>query len=160
VAILVGPTSMDNDLARLRLWDDELLAVVPAGHRLALRSEVSPKDLDEVGFAWCEAGDEKAHAFFRLDDYRGGSPVADKLFETPQALLLGVRAGEGVICLPSSFIGQFGFADLALVQLRPSPVVHVDVACRRDTASDLIDSYMRNVRTLAAGAVSPVQDTA
>jgi DNA-binding transcriptional LysR family regulator len=148
VAILVGPTSHDPELRRVRLWDERLFALLPSSHLAAGRKEITLPELDQVGFAWCRAGDEKAHGFWRLDHIRGGPPQRAKQFETPQELFLGIRSGQGVCCIPESFSEQFGLVGLAKVPVAGVPMVAVDVARRKDRGSVTVDAFMGVVSQL------------
>lgn len=150
LAVLIGPTAADHRLDRTRLWDEERVAVLPETLALPDPSSVTVAELDAVGWLWCRTGDECAHAYWRLDDLRGGPPRAARLVDDPQELFLAIRAGAGVCTTPAGFREQFGFGGLQLVPVAGSPPVAVDAACHATDERPLVRSFLATMQQLAA----------
>ncbi len=137
IAILVGPNSIDSNLHRRRLWDEPVAAVISSRHPLAGQPSIDIGALDEVGFIWCRDGDEVAHAYWRLDHVRGKPPHHTRMCESPQELLLSVRRGRGVCCVPVGFRDLYGFADLTLLPIDGAPRAAIDIAWPLDAPLDI-----------------------
>jgi DNA-binding transcriptional LysR family regulator len=151
VAILVGPTQLDDRLQRTTLWRDPIYAVVPSRHPAAKSETLTVEDLDEIGFVWCREGDGVAHSFWRLDHLRGGSPERSFLCDSPQELFLAIRSDRGICCIPRGFVDLFGFSELTLVPVPEAGQVGVDISHRRNRGSGLVNRFVEAVIEVSGG---------
>lgn len=150
VAVLLGPTAADDQLERAPLWEEQRMAVLPETMALPDPGAVSVAELDTMGWLWCRSGDERAHAFWRLDDLRGAPPRLSRLVDDPQELFLAVRAGAGVCTTPAGFREQFGFTGLQLVPVADAASVSVDAACLATEERPVVRRFLAVMKQLAA----------
>lgn len=133
VAVVPGPSDIDERLRRLPLWEEPRVAILPNDSPLARRGHVELADLDAVGWARFPDPDLVAHPWWRLDHLRGGPPAErGRVHETPHELMLAIRNGHGTCTTLASFRDQFSFEGLTLVPLEGVPLVPVDLAHRLD----------------------------
>jgi DNA-binding transcriptional LysR family regulator len=100
---VIGSTPSDSNLVAARLWKDELLVVVPAGHRLAESPEISPADFREEPFILREPGSGTLKTI-REHFQRAGLPKIETLRAGPRlgsstAVKEAIKAGAGISIL-------------------------------------------------------------
>lgn len=140
MAIVPGPSDIDDQLHRLPLWQETRVAILPTSSPLADRPNVTLADLDALGWVRFPEVDPIAHPYWRLDHVRGGAPVErGRVHHTPHELMLAIRAGVGTCTTLESFRDQFSFEGLALVPIADVPPVNVDLAHRLDHHPEGLD---------------------
>jgi len=102
---VVGTKKSHKNLMRHKLWEDELIIAVPAGHRWSKKKKISIKNLSTEPFILREAGSGTLKI---MTDYfrQHGSNAIDSLqvvarLGTSTAVKEGIKAGLGVSILSS-----------------------------------------------------------
>jgi LysR family transcriptional regulator, regulator for metE and metH len=91
-----------------RLFADELLAVLPAGHALARRTHVTAEDLADEHILTYDAPRDQLDMFTRVMWPAGVEPRRVSRVPLTEALLDLVRGGFGVTALPSWMLRRAG----------------------------------------------------
>jgi DNA-binding transcriptional LysR family regulator len=140
VALAIVPGTPDPQFADAALWEDEVLAVLPAGHPLAAHARIAPAALAGEPFlvsrhqhGW------DMHRFLADRVLGGGGAVSSVLLDLgPKRLLAAVGRGEGVALIGRSHAGLAG-ADVALRPLAaPGARFAVHAQWRRDDGDPLL----------------------
>jgi DNA-binding transcriptional LysR family regulator len=136
------------DLAHLPLRDERMVAVFRAGHRLAQRSRVVPKDLANerlIGFDANLRISREIRSYLRR---HGVQPTVESSFDNIDSIKAAVAETDGVGLLPQRTVrievarGLLGTAELDPALVRPLGVVH-----RRDRSlSPLVDAFVNYMR--------------
>lgn len=136
LAILLGPTEIDDELISTVIGEEARVAVVSRHHRLATRSSVSLADLDEVGWLNLKIEDGVWRSFWTADEQRGGPPPRSKRsrVNSPQEVAIALRKGEGSITSLREVAQQFSVGHDALVPLEAVPPIPIRLAHRADRA--------------------------
>ena len=132
VAILAGPTAMDDDFDRIRIGMERRVALV-ATHLAPPRDEgMTLGDLDAIGWVRIVTRDPVWKRYWRLDEVRGGPPPErGARLRSPHSLILAIRRGEGTCTTVAALKDQFSFEGLKLVPLVDVPPIPIDLAYRR-----------------------------
>ncbi|MDB4976598.1 MAG: transcriptional regulator, LysR family [Myxococcaceae bacterium] len=133
-ALVVGPPPTDPALKRTRCGEQELLAVVPAGHALAKRKRIAVDALAQEPFVLVPAGTFFAIAIEDVCRRAGFSPLVRARIASISGLCALVRAGVAVTILPEGSIPA-GDGELAQVRFeKPQPRRAVHLIWRADVA--------------------------
>jgi DNA-binding transcriptional LysR family regulator len=105
---VIGSKSQHPNMISQKLWEDELVLVVPAGHRWARRKTVSLPELRRTPFIFREEGSGtlkilKAYLFKAGEDGTSGFQVAAR-FGSSTAVKEGVKSGLGLSILSARAI--------------------------------------------------------
>jgi DNA-binding transcriptional LysR family regulator len=153
VAFLYLPLD-EPDLAITPLLSESRIVVLPAGHRLARREQLSPADLDGEVFVkqpppvpddWCD--------FWMLVDELGHRPpVSPHMGANLEEWLHLIGRGEGIDTAPAIISRYFSFPEVAFVPLvNAAPAVLV-LARRRDDQDRLVEDFVTLAVEIAATA--------
>ncbi|NNE97179.1 MAG: LysR family transcriptional regulator, partial [Acidimicrobiales bacterium] len=74
LAILIGPTEIDDELNSVVVGEEPRIAVVSRHHDLGTRSSVTLGDLDKAGWLNVRIEDRVWRSFWTADEQRGGPP--------------------------------------------------------------------------------------
>jgi LysR family transcriptional regulator, benzoate and cis,cis-muconate-responsive activator of ben and cat genes len=158
VAFLYLPLD-EPDLLVTPLLSEARIVVLPAGHRLAKRKQLSPADLDGEVFVkqpppvpdeWCD--------FWMLVDELGHRPpVSPHMGANLEEWLHLIGRGEGIDTAPAIISRYFSFPEVAFVPLVEAAPAVLVLASRRDDPDPLVDDFVELAREIAATAV--VSDT-
>ena len=131
-ALVVGPQPSDPLLKRTRCGEQELIAVVPAGHALAKRKHIPIDALKNEPFVLVPAGTFFAVAIEEVCRRAGFVPTVRARIASISGLCALVRAGVAVTILPE---GSVPAGDTELAQVRfekPQPRRAVHLIWRAD----------------------------
>lgn len=104
----------------LELYRDEMVAVLPAGHRLARRPHLDAEDLIDEPYVTDGTTPEKGREFERLFEPSGVRPRRVLRAGHTEAVIALVRAGFGLTILTRRTAAPYlAGADLAAVRLTP-----------------------------------------
>jgi DNA-binding transcriptional LysR family regulator len=149
-ALVVGPAPAEPYLKRMRCGEQELVAVVRAGHRLASQREVSLSALAQESFVLVPAGTFAAVAIEELCRRAGFTPRVRARLASISGLCSLVRAGVGITILPQ---GSVSAGERELVEVpfvRPQPRRHVHLIWRADVQpSPALSAWVSAGRALA-----------
>jgi DNA-binding transcriptional LysR family regulator len=144
--------------------DEPRVLVLPRGHRLAGREQVSVQEVMDERFLGIDPRvDQRWAGFWTLDDHRGGPPAqvtADQA-ENAQDLLVMIAAGRGVMALPACHgaVIKAVLPNIAVVPIADAaPGILALVwleACANDCVRPLV-TIARELRESAAAAEIPV----
>lgn len=134
-----------------RLFDEELVVVVPPGHRLAARSPVELRELRDERFVLLSRGSGLSHTILSATTAEGFAPEVAAECGSMTTLRALVAAGMGVAIIPALPAGTAGPA-VAVLALRPSLPAHTAaVAWRGDSRpSAAVEALLRVIREHAA----------
>lgn len=126
-ALVVGPPPADTMLERARCGEQELLAVLPAGHPLAKKKELRIDALASEPFVLVPAGTFFAAAIEEVCRRAGFRPAVRARIASISGLCALVRAGVGVTILPEGSVpsGDAGLAQVHFVKPQPRRAVHL-----------------------------------
>lgn len=117
------PQEPREGLAREVVLEDELMAVVPRGHRLAARKSIALADLCEEPFILLERG--RDNEISPLFERAGLSPQARFSTWDDYAIMSMVESGLGLSILPGLILTRCPYA----IEKRPlEPAVHRELA--------------------------------
>ena len=117
------PQEPREGLAREVVLEDELMAVVPRGHRLAARGSIALADLCEEPFILLERGSD--NEISPLFERAGLSPQARFSTWDDYAIMSMVESGLGLSILPGLILTRCPYA----IEKRPlEPAVHRELA--------------------------------
>jgi len=140
LGVVTGPRP---DLETVPLAEDELLAVIPSGHRLASRKDITVPGLAGEPFLMSAGGCE--HAIRRLHDQHR-VPLAPASRVTDMATLLAmVREGLGVSIIPALSLGTRHDGITAL-PLRPRAPRSLLLSARDADLSPAAGAFLSHVR--------------
>lgn len=140
-------------IVRERLFDEELVAIVAAGHRFAERKALAVKDLRGEGFVLRSRGSGLAHTITTATTAAGFSPVVAAECSSLGTLRSLVSAGVGVSIVARSAAEAPG-PPVVVLPLRPSVPSHTAaVAWRSDSRpSAAVEAMLALIREhLAVG---------
>ncbi|ADV66649.1 LysR family transcriptional regulator [Deinococcus maricopensis] len=143
----------DPTLAREALWQQPLVAALPAGHPLARKRRLRIHDLAREPFVffprylratyfdqvmtWCERG--------------GFTPrIVQEAIEVPTLLSL-VAAGIGVF-LPIRFFERVALPGVTYRPVEDAPIVEIDAVWRRDDDQPALRAFLNVAHTVLRGA--------
>lgn len=134
----------DLDLQTLRT--EELLAVLPAGHRLAGADRVNLADLQEETFVTHPSGERSwmHHRVLEACARSGFRPATIEVSETA-TLVVSVAAGLGVALAPAP-VRSLGLDGVTYRQLRSPETVELVLARRTDVISPAVQSVLALAR--------------
>ena len=117
VAIVTqGPA--DRRIQRTPLFSDELVAVLPAGHRLAKRRWLEARDLVPEHVATYDAPRDHLSVFTDVMDPAGLAPARHTRMQLTEAMLELVRAGLAIAVMPHWIVsGNAALSNVRLVRL-------------------------------------------
>ena len=119
VALLPGPVR-DRALSSVRLFQDEMIALLPAGHALSTVRFLEVRDLASEVYVADVTTPETGREYERLFEPAGVRPTRVLRAGHMAAVVGLVRAGLGVtICTRTSAAPYVAGGDLALVRLAP-----------------------------------------
>lgn len=131
-ALVVGTLPVEAGIKRARCGEQELVAVVPAGHALARRRVIAVGALSTEPFVLVPAGTFFAVAIEEVCRRAGFSPTVRARIASISGLCALVRAGVAVTILPE---GAIASGDDAVAQVRfekPQPRRPVHLIWRAD----------------------------
>lgn len=153
------PVGFDG-IDQLVLGSEPRVAVLPAGHRLAGREEVSVDDLLDEPWIWFEGAeqDRLAADFWTLADHRGGRPLtigatasnAEDYFEA-------VRAGLAVGVSPAG-LASSGASGLVFPTVRDAAPSLIALGWRSDDTRTSVSALVDAARRVHDAAVSAATD--
>lgn len=156
IAFVRPPFRGLNRFSTVTLRAELRLAAIPAGHPLAGRRRVEPRELMGETWAWVGSSDRAAESFWLLEDHRFGRPA--RIGGRPRAwgeLLSLVAAGAAIGIVPESVAAGLGpsapgvrFA--AVDGIEPSPLV---LAWRPAEETAAVRELAEVARSLAARAI-------
>lgn len=159
LALVAKLDNRSNQVRLHRLFDDELRAVVRAGHPLASRSQLDADDVAAVHLVLSESYDPRRSSPVPLPlppQMRPGRlttlPVStDVLLET-------VAASDDVTVLPAWTVAPYlGTHDLATVQVGPTPQLRTwYVATQHGERSEATDDLLQLLQDHFAGERTPL----
>jgi LysR family transcriptional regulator, benzoate and cis,cis-muconate-responsive activator of ben and cat genes len=154
VAFLYLPLD-EPDFEVTPLLAEPRIVVLPSGHRLAKREQLSPADLDGEVFVkqpppvpddWCD--------FWMLVDELGHRPpVSPHMGANLEEWLHLIGRGEGIDTAPAIISRYFSFPEVAFVPLVDAAPAVLVLAQRRDDPDRLVDDFVELAREIAATAV-------
>ncbi len=125
LGIVFTPIESDG-LTVQKLFSVPRVAILPAGHRLASRDEVSIGDLLDEPWLKPLSPDRTFVDYWLAVDYRNGrEPLIGAIIPTPDAGLLAIMAGKGISI---GVTARTGPRDDGLVAAPITDVPHVDIA--------------------------------
>jgi DNA-binding transcriptional LysR family regulator len=157
--LIDGVRERNADVAFLYLPLDEpepRIVVLPSGHRLAKRKQLSPADLDGEVFVkqpppvpddWCD--------FWMLVDELGHRPpVSPHMGANLEEWLHLIGRGEGIDTAPAIISRYFTFPEVAFVPLVDAAPAVLVLARRRDAQDRLVEDFVALAREIAATAAA------
>lgn len=158
IDIVITPDALDVDsVIFLPVFDYELVLAVASSHRLAMQTQVEPRDLmDEVLITYPVAR-ERLDVFTRFLVPGHCQPRRHKTVETTEIMLRMVENGRGVSAIPDWLLREEG-RDLAISGLRfgaqgIAKSIHIGVRLG-DENIDYLQAFIRTAR--ATGVISGV----
>ncbi len=134
-----------------RLFDEELVVIVAAGHRLAQRRSIQLTTLRDEPFVLRSRGSGLAHTITTATAAEGFTPVVAAECRSEMALRGLVAAGLGVSIIPRRSAEAPG-PEVSVVELRPSLPSHVAAVAWRSDArpSAAVEALLALVRQRVA----------
>ena len=139
------------------LWTEPRAVVMPEGHPLAQRSELTVAEvLDETFLGYHPAVQPMWAGFHSLDDHRGKRPAgltADRAL-TPPEMLAMIASRRAITTLPGSdaaFILTV-LRGVVAIPLRDAHPAVLSLVWRRDNHNPLVDVLAAIAKNLASGA--------
>ena len=106
--LLITPDPQDTPRIQfIPVFDYELVLVLPAGHPLADRQYVVPKDLKNQTLITYPVPEERLDIFLYFLDPAFLKPALHKTLESTEIMLQMVAAGRGVTALPRWLVEQY-----------------------------------------------------
>ena len=130
------------------LFPDARMAVLPAGHPLAVRDELDARDLVKEPVVWIDDMDPVARDFWVLADHREEPPQIGARITGFEDLFAAVRAGQAVAASPASVVGSLPFPDLVSRPVRDLAPAHVAVCRRADATNPSAELFARTAVAL------------
>jgi len=150
VALVWLPFRMQG-LASEVLFEDPRVAVLPQGHPLAARDELSAADLAAEPFGWVDGLDPVAQDFWTLAEHRDGRPPRIGARITGfDDYFAAIRAGHAVAASPSAIAQALPWPDIELRAVADLAPAQLAVCWRSDDANPLIAAFVQTA--LAARA--------
>jgi DNA-binding transcriptional LysR family regulator len=154
---VVGSTPSDANLAATKLWKDELVVVVPIGHRLAKSPEITPAAFSEEPFIFRETGSGTLKTI-REHFQRAGLPNMEKLraaarLGSSTAVKEAIKAGAGISILSAHAVKtELSAGLLAVSRIAGLSMTRhfMLVRDRRRTVSPLCDSVIHFLEETAS----------
>jgi len=147
---LIGSTPSDANLIATRLWKDELVVVMPIGHRLAESPEISPASFSEEPFIFREPGSGTLKTiqehFQRAGLLKMETLTAAARLGSSTAVKEAIKAGAGISVLSFHAVKtELSSGLLAVSRIAGlSMTRHFMLVCdRRRTVSPLCNSVIR-----------------
>lgn len=146
----IAPSRETIDIERIELrveqiWEEELVAAVPAGHRLANHKTISLRALAPDVFITLPRAPETGHydQVLHLCSQKGGFRVniGQEVEQLPVALAL-IAAGYGVSLIPSCATDGWQ-GQVAFPRLKERPRIPVTMLQRVDNSSPVLDAFRR-----------------
>lgn len=164
VALVWMPFTSDG-LVCEPLFADPRMAVLPADHPLAARSELEARDLIDEPIVWVNDMDPVARDFWTLADHRPDRPPRIGARVTGfEDLFAAVRAGQAIAACPASVVGGLPFADVVARPVRDIAPAEVAVCRRADDENPAADLFVRTAIALRdaedPGAPPPASSSA
>ncbi|MBI3435837.1 MAG: LysR family transcriptional regulator [Proteobacteria bacterium] len=136
------------ELTVTRIWEEELVAAIPTGHRLANQATIALRALAGDTFITLPRSPETGHydQVVRLCAEGGGFRVniGQEVEQLPAALAL-IAAGYGVSLVPSCATeGWRGF--VAFPRLKERARIPVTMICRADNSSPVLLAFQQALR--------------
>ncbi|MEU4730504.1 LysR family transcriptional regulator [Streptomyces sp. NPDC023588] len=124
VALVTKPDLQMDRVSLTRLFDDEMMAVVPAGHPWASRAHLTARDFDGADLVLYEFYDQKRIPSMPLPIPAGAHPARITLMPVVTDLVVEmVAGGQGATVLPNwvaaPYVASHG---LALVRMGAQPM--------------------------------------
>lgn len=135
-ALLYTPFESTEGLVTKTLWVEDRVAVLPAGHRLANRADITLDQLEGETFP----------RWFGDDGEGTAGPAISDVAE----LIPLVRLGRVVAVLPRSLVGSAG-EGTACVPVADAPPSTIVLGCRADDTRGQVLALMEAARALGAG---------
>lgn len=158
----IAPSRPRIDIERVdldveRVWEEELVAALPAGHRLAGRTVIPLRSLASDTFITLPRTPETGHhdQVVRLCASRGGfrARIGQEVEQLPVALTL-IASGFGVSLVPAC--ATDGWEDqVAFPRLRERPRIPVTMIRRADNPFPVLESFRRLLATWTAPVFFP-----
>ncbi|MDH6539880.1 LysR family transcriptional regulator for metE and metH [Streptomyces sp. SPB4] len=124
VALVTKPDVQMDRVSLTRLFDDEMVAVVPAGHAWAGRKHLTARDFDGADLVLYDFYDQKRIPSLPLPIPAGARPGRITTMPVVTDLVVEmVAGGQGVTVLPNWVAAPYVAShDLALVQIGAKPL--------------------------------------
>lgn len=133
VAVLIGPTAVDDALTRIPVSVQRRMALVADETDVVPDSDgtISLDDVDRVGWIPVVAHDQVWDAAWRLDEMRGGPPTLNGLVQNRiEGMIEAIRAGIGVTVTMEAFSDVYAPDGIRSYPVRGVPPLPVDLAFR------------------------------
>lgn len=151
-ASLVRPPIVNTDGLRLDVVRHEPRVVaLPAGHRLATRTDVALADLDGEPHVTDDETDERWVRWWACDPRPSGVPVRyGPNVHTMDELLEVVASGEAIAITGGSVVDSFRHAEVVFVPVTDAEPCPISLCTRSDDQSPLVATLRRAVRVVHA----------
>ncbi|TAK47859.1 MAG: LysR family transcriptional regulator [Xanthobacteraceae bacterium] len=139
------------ELKMEQIWEEELVAAVPAGHKLANQATIPLRALASDVFITLPRAPETGHydQVLQLCEHKGGFriKIGQEVEQLPVVLAL-IAAGYGVSLIPSCAIDGWQ-GQVAFPRLKERPRIPVTMLRRADNSSPVLEAFRRmlSVRT-------------
>jgi len=138
---------VDEGLVCEPLFEDDRLAVLNAGHRLAALEELDPYELAQEPYVWVRDSDPVSGAFWTLDEYRRGVPRKVGAHITGfEDMFAAVRAGQAVSTIPASVASGLPWPDIVVRPVKDLPPATVALCRRADDTRPIVSAFAEVVR--------------
>jgi len=133
---------VDEGLVCEPLFEDDRLAVLNAGHRLAALEELDPYELAQEPYVWVRDSDPVSGAFWTLDEYRRGVPRKVGAHITGfEDMFAAVRAGQAVSTIPASVASGLPWPDIVVRRVKDLPPATVALCRRADDTRPIVSAF-------------------
>lgn len=150
LAILIGPTEIDNELESRVLGMEERVAVVSRHHRLGSRASVTLADLDRAGWLSIEVGDPVWGAFWTADEQRGGPPPRSgrSPCHSPEEVAIALRGGHGVVISLREIADRYSVGHDACIPIDDVPPLPIRLVHRPDADRAVVEAVLEGITGL------------
>jgi DNA-binding transcriptional LysR family regulator len=150
IGFLIGPATFESDIVLENIVADELIAVLPAGHRLRAEAQIGLEELAKDDFVLFSEKGVPALRSKIVDLCRraGFEPcIVQEAVHIPTVLGL-VAGGLGVSLMPGS-VRALAPASVVCKTIRAEPGslrIHISAAYRKEKLSDPAHTFMETAR--------------
>ncbi len=151
VAVLIGPTEIDDGLTRIPISVQPRMAIVAEDADVNPNADgtVTLEDVDRVGWIPVTANDSRWDAAWRLDEVRGGPPTLNgPVQDRTEGMIEAIRAGVGATITMKAFSDLYVPDGVRMHPVRGVPPLPVDLAFRGRPTSSRFAPVVEAVRQL------------
>lgn len=103
MALMTDPP-VQSGIGNLQLFEDELVAIVPASHPIAVKESAAPEDLARDRYLTYTRGREAGFEFDRFFYPRGLAPVNIRVVDSVTAILELIAGTQSMVTILSSWV--------------------------------------------------------